>query len=439
MAQVKFYSVGSLPNNPDPGGVYFVNGGELYKGASRFGANKVFTAVSNAETLAAATAGISGQIGGDILVGFGAAKVWDASANAGSGSWVDLGQDQAALDEQLAALVSGLAFASDAGSYITGITQDRTTGEVTAQLSNFANDVKAAIGDSSVSGAGNGITVSVATTSGSVTSVQVSAADLTVDTITAATGNFTNLNVTSTATFSATTVSADTLTIGGSTVEQLADKQIAAIAAATQTSTSNGITVGVTTQSGSVTAVSVDATAFGNVMSFKGVVPELPSESNVSGDIVVIGANPSGAGLVQGQEYIYDGTNWELIGDQNTYAVNAYSSTASVYTGATTVPAALNAAGAAIDALNTKTGAYVGGSASDADQGVSVTVSVDATTLAPSVDVVVTSATLFGGLDADVSSSENNSIQVGVTQVDGVVTGVTADLVWLDANGDAIA
>jgi hypothetical protein len=257
--------------------------------------------------------------------------------------------------------------------------------------------------------------------------------------VTASTGNFTNLNVSDTATFSATTVSATTLTIGGSTVEQLADKQIAEIAEATQTSTSNGITVGVTTQSGSVTAVSVDATAFGNVMSFKGVVTALPSESNVSGDIVVIGANPTGEGLVQGQEYIYDGTNWELIGDQNTYAVNAYTSTASVYAGAATVPTALNAAGAAIDALKTKTDAYVGGSASDADQGVSVTVSVDAATLAPSVDVVVTSATLFGGLDADVSSSENNSIQVGVTQVDGVVTGVTADLVWLGADGNALA
>lgn len=46
MAQVKFYSVSSLPNNPDAGGVFFVNGGELYKGSSRFGANKVWTVPS---------------------------------------------------------------------------------------------------------------------------------------------------------------------------------------------------------------------------------------------------------------------------------------------------------------------------------------------------------------------------------------------------------
>ena len=42
-------------------------------------------------------------------------------------------------------------------------------------------------------------------------------------------------------------------------------------------------------------------------------------------------------------------------------------------------------------------------------------------------------------LDASVSSSENNSIQVGVTQVDGKVTAVTADLVWLDASGSVIS
>ena len=98
MAQVKFYSVASDATRSDTNGIYFVTGGELYKGTSRFGANKVFTAVAEASTIEAATAGITGQIGGDILVGFGAAKVWDAEANSGSGSWVDLGQDQDVLD-----------------------------------------------------------------------------------------------------------------------------------------------------------------------------------------------------------------------------------------------------------------------------------------------------------------------------------------------------
>ena len=504
MAQVKFYSVATESQISDQNGVYFVNGGELYKGTSRFGLGRV--------TVAESTASIEGAARGDIVVtGSGAGWVFDGTA------WQSIGGDITSLTSawraDISASLSGLV-AGGEGSYITGITQN-ADGSVTANASTFETDVKTAVGGGSASGTANGITVSVVTTSGVVTGVQVAATDLSVNsiyasdatfdstTVTASTltvagdensftvggstipdfidnaigalasatetstangiqvsvttesgavtsvevnaphisaesGTFETLTVTDTATFSATTVSADTLTIGGSTVEQLADKQIAAIAASTVVSASNGITVSVTTQGGSVTAVALDATAFGNVMSFKGVVTELPSESNVSGDIVVIGADPTGTGLVQGQEYIYDGTKWELIGDQNTYAVNAYSSTATVFTGVETVPGALNAAGAAIDALKTKTDAYVGGTSTSTDQGVAVTVSIDATTLAPSVGVVVTSATLFDGLDASVSSSENASIKVGVTQEDGKVTGVTADLLWLGADGNPI-
>ena len=60
MAQVKFYSVASDATRSDTNGIYFVTGGELYKGTSRFGANKVFTA-AEASTLDAATAGIVQQ------------------------------------------------------------------------------------------------------------------------------------------------------------------------------------------------------------------------------------------------------------------------------------------------------------------------------------------------------------------------------------------
>ena len=432
---------------------------------------------------------LEGAARGDIVVtGSGAGWVFDGTA------WQSIGGDITSLTSawraDISASLSGLV-AGGEGSYITGITQN-ADGSVTANASTFETDVKTAVGGGSASGTANGITVSVVTTSGVVTGVQVAATDLSVNSIYASDATFDSTTVTaSTLTVagdensftvggstipdfidnaigalasatetstangiqvSVTTesgavtsvevnaphISADTLTIGGSTVEQLADKQIAAIAASTVVSASNGITVSVTTQGGSVTAVALDATAFGNVMSFKGVVTELPSESNVSGDIVVIGADPTGTGLVQGQEYIYDGTKWELIGDQNTYAVNAYSSTATVFTGVETVPGALNAAGAAIDALKTKTDAYVGGTSTSTDQGVAVTVSIDATTLAPSVGVVVTSATLFDGLDASVSSSENASIKVGVTQEDGKVTGVTADLLWLGADGNPI-
>ena len=70
-------------------------------------------------------------------------------------------------------MVSGLAFASDSGLYIKGITQDGATGVVTAHTSDFATDVKTAVGDSTSTSTANGITVSVTTTSGIVTGVQV--------------------------------------------------------------------------------------------------------------------------------------------------------------------------------------------------------------------------------------------------------------------------
>ena len=515
MAQVKFYSVASLPSTANAGGVYFVNNGELYKGSQRFGLGRV--------TVAESTASIEGAARGDIVVtGSGAGWVFDGT------NWQSIGGDIASLQSMWQADIStwtaGLVQSGE-GSYITGITQ-AADGKVTASASNFATDAKEAIGDGSATSTANGITVDVVTTSGSVTSVSVSASEITCDSVTASAGTFTDLTVsgtasftattveastltvtgsegdftvggstipeyisnaigalaastvnasangiqvgvttqsgkvtdvtvsasqisaqsgtfetltvTDTATFSATSVSADSLTIGGSTVEQLADKQIAAIAASTVVSASNGITVSVTTQGGSVTAVALNAEAFGNAIHFRGVEASTGAVSDPeAGDIVVIGSEP-GTGFVAGQEYIYTGSAWELIGDQNTYALNAYSSTATVFTGVETVPGALNAAGAAIDALTSKTDAYVGGSASDADQGVAVTVSIDASTLAPSVDVVVTSATLFSGLDASVSSSENASIKVGVTQEDGKVTGVTADLLWLGADGNPI-
>ena len=49
MAQVKFYSVASDATRSDTNGIYFVTGGELYKGTSRFGANKVFTVPSDTD------------------------------------------------------------------------------------------------------------------------------------------------------------------------------------------------------------------------------------------------------------------------------------------------------------------------------------------------------------------------------------------------------
>ena len=432
MAQVKFYSVATLPETASTtgaDGIYFVTGGELYKGTQRFGLGRV--------TVSASTTGVEDAERGDIVVtGTGAGRVFDGE------NWQSIGGDigtitsawQADISTWTASLASGTT-----GSYIEYIEQD-AAGKVTAHAAPFNTKVLEAVGNGSASGSGNGITVSVVTTSGSVTGVEVSASQISCDTVTASTGNFTFLNVSDTATFSATTVSADTLTIGGSTVEQLADKQIAAIAESYAVGTSNGISVSVTTSGGNVTGVAVNAAAFGNVMHFKSVVTELPSESNVAGDIVIVGANPTGEGLVQGQEYIYDGTNWELIGDQNSYALNSYTHGEEVVTAAaSTLPDAVHAIATGFDTLKSKVDAYVGGTSTSSDEGVSVEVSINSKTLAPSVTVDVTPETLFADLDASVTSSENASIKVGVTEVDGVVTGVTADLLWLGADGTALA
>ena len=345
--QVKFYSTTaasySAIENKDAGGVYFVDGGELYKGTSRFGANKIYQLSSTYSI-----SDVSGQIGGDLAIGDGWTKAWNGTA------WVQIenaNQIKMMVSMMTASLVSG-----NANSYITHITQD-ANGNVTAHAKPFpiiSSDTKGDTSNgvtvsvttdggvvtnvdvtapaytatqSSVGDTDNGITVSVTTSKGQVTGVDVIATDLTPTTVSAQTGTFTNLTVTNNANFSVTNVSATTLTIGGSTVEQLADKQIAAIAATTSTGASNGITVSVTTSSGSVSKVEVNASAFGNVMRFRGVYSTPYSCPNPQGgDIIIIGG--ADTGYVDGQEWIYNDKStetfkWELIGDQATYATKA--------------------------------------------------------------------------------------------------------------------
>jgi hypothetical protein len=44
MAQIKFYSLAAMPTeNIDENGLYFIDGGEIYKGAVRFGRGRVTT------------------------------------------------------------------------------------------------------------------------------------------------------------------------------------------------------------------------------------------------------------------------------------------------------------------------------------------------------------------------------------------------------------
>ena len=461
MAQVKFYSKTSLPTGADANGVYFIDGGELYKGTQRFGLGRV--------TVAASTEGITGMERGDIVV-TGAGDGWVyAGTEAG---WKSLGGNieslRGAWRSDIKSWTSGLV-QSGTGSYITSITQDED-GKVKASASNFATDVLKAVGDGASESTSNGVTVSVTTTSGKVTAVEVTApaaqtwtavnvgdansyiynvqqdvngqvsasaaafptlatgdADgqvklgntnatvsgwSTVKTditnlksvvsysgtgdsvVTATTGNFTNLNVTNTATFSATEVSAGTLTVGGTAVDN--------VAAASASDSDAGIAVTVSTLGGGVKSVDVAVTGnlatfagksvvtklgtastasdnniatekavrdaiatLTNVMHFKGVVTSLPTTAE-QGDIVVIGEGATGD-LSAGQEYICtvsSTTNptWEKIGDQS---------------------------------------AVTGGGASDAENGITVSVAIAAATAAPGVTLTVSAASTA----ADVSDA----------------------------------
>ena len=70
--QVKFYSVSAATTPTDANGIYFKDDGHLYKGTSRFGANKVFT-VSKEADLDVSAALTSGKIEGDVAIGYGSA------------------------------------------------------------------------------------------------------------------------------------------------------------------------------------------------------------------------------------------------------------------------------------------------------------------------------------------------------------------------------
>ena len=319
--------------------------------------------------------------------------------------------------------------------------------------------------------------------------------------VTAKTGSFTNLNVTGTADFTATTVSATSLTVGGKTIETIANEQIGAIAESTKSGESNGVTVNVTTEAGSVKTVAVTTTpvatiategdgsdtvvsekavkayvdgkftALDNAMHFKGVVTALPTENNKAGDIVVIdatptGKDPAGKALVQGQEYIWNGKTWELIGDQNTYAVNAYApGSETVTSGAQTLPSAIHAVAAAVDTLNgngegsvkkalADANTYTDGKIADLDstatggtQGVAIEVGQTDGKLNAAATVTIDKATLNGTLGTTNVADKTIATTIGATGVDTALATekavrdaiTSAELVWLGANGNAIA
>lgn len=307
--------------------------------------------------------------------------------------------------------------------------------------------------------------------------------------VSAATGSFTNLTVTSTATFSATTVSASTLTVGGSTVNQIAQAEIASVTANTITATGTSLP----TESAVAQYVTTAVSNLAGAMHFKGTATITKSGTSITvsnfsetftaaaGDVVVDTAN--------NLEAVYTGSAWELLGSNAVYALDAYApGTERVTAGTTTLGGAVHAIAGAVDTLTTSFGnlgtaasknyadsltstgtslptesavaTYVSEQISALNLGDAATYSVTTTITNSSNDLPTASTvneaivdaassaetaaeeyaqSLVEALDASVTSSENNSIQVGVTQVDGVVTGVTADLVWLNASGSVIS
>ena len=515
--QVKFYSTATLPSNANNGGIYFVGGsktGELYKGTTRFGAARV-TEVADTTVMSS----IAGAIRGDIAV----CKVGGAYAYDGT-KWVAIGPDlsavkaswQSDITASISALEVSFVGSTATTSIITGIKQ--VNGKIVANASAFPALTSPSDGHVSLNGtnveisgwsalvsAKNDLQSRVSgleTWKGSITGDAI----VTGTKVTAETGKFKNLTVSDTATFSATNVKATTLTVdseagatfGSLTISAIADREalakIAAIPSTTKSATGgNVVTVSVTTSAGSVNkvevavqkATSIAATgsasddklatekavrdalnSLDNAMHFAGVVEALPA-SGKAGDIVVIGANASNANLVAGQEYIYDGKNWELIGDQNTYAKNAYSKgDSTVMAGVTTVPKALNALAGAVDTLNgadTVDGsvakavkdakAYTDGKIESLDseatggtQGVAITVGQTNGKLNASATVTVTKATLNTTLGTTHVADKTVATTIGATGVDTALATekavrdaiASAALVWCGADGNPI-
>lgn len=380
--QVKFYSMASdayASADKDTGGIYFVQGGELYKGGERFGLGRVTVDAA----FVASTSTKVGQKRGDIVVtGSGAGWVFDGT------NWQSIGGDinslqtmwQADISTWTAGLVST---AQGNDTYIKKITQ-AADGKVSAEVSTFATDVKTAVGNGNAESTANGITVSVVTTSGSVTSVSVDAANLDVTSIDATTGSFTNLKV------------------GGTTVTGIAT----AVAASATASNDNLVTE---------KAVRDALNSFDNAMHFLGVGTVVRDDSDgsitvtppanttpVKGDIVIDSTSGLEAICTSATEGATPTYTWELIGDNALYALNAYGNgDVSIYTGVGTVHEALDAVGAAVDTLKTKTDAYVGGTSTSTDKGVTETVVINASTLAPSVTTAVSLATMLTSAKTD--------------------------------------
>ena len=474
--QVKFYSVASLPSNINQNGIYFKDGGELYKGSYRFGGGRV-TEVAN---LAAAP---SDAIQGDIIMcATGGAFAYDGK------KWVSIGPDINALQtswrSDIKDWTSGLVKGGE-GSIITGITQD-AAGKVTATAIKFPAITSPA--DGVVSLAGTSVKISgwdALVSKDANLESRVSAIEgivkASASKVTADTAEFKNLTVSEVATFNATNLSVGTLsvdveanaTFGGNTISAIADREaldkIAKIAEVTKSSSANGVGVSVITQSGSVkdVQVAVDVTAsaadiktdavgtklarakdvadaiagLAGAMHFRGVFASLGAVTDPkNGDIILVGT----------KEYVYskpgaEAGQWVELGDEsqvsNLITYTGYKT--ALKTTAQTLAGGVNELDAKIKGMNADvTSAEDNGVKVEVVQSAgaitSVVTTVNAVESAAGIvtgdDKVVTAgavadkiANTLAGLDATVSAS-NKGVKVMVVETDGKLTSATVSV-----------
>lgn len=199
------------------------------------------------------------------------------------------------------ALIAGLV-TGDNASYIASISKDATTGKLTANALPFKTKVLEAIGNSSSYAQSGGITVSVVTTSGSVTEVALDALNLNVTGISAASGSFTDL------------------TVGGKTVGQIAGETIAASTLTGSIVAANGTSL--VTDGQVVNYVSAAIQSFDNAMHYIGITETEDMDQGWTGTPTITGKTytekQAGDIVLKGtKEYIWNGSAWEIIGDQS--------------------------------------------------------------------------------------------------------------------------
>ena len=448
--QVKFYSVASLPDSPNAGGLYFVkegdtNYGQLYRGSQLIGAARVTKEETNPAT----------AIRGDINISTArGAEIYDGT------KWVALS------DASLTKRVSDI--------------------ETVVKAGNKAVDGKSVV--QADTGIFTNLTVSDTATFSSTT---VKATTLTVDNE-------------EKATFGGATISA--------IADREALAKIAAIAEASASNADDGVSVKVVTQSGSVKSVevAVDATSstaditkgstklvragdvagyiadVAKAMHFRGtatiengeVKPDDKVATNVKGDVVI---------TTTGKEYVWTGAAWQELGDETALgALSDYAGYSTVLTTTSkTLAGGINELDAAIKAMDSSfTIAADNGVAANLTQvdgkitafGLTVDAVESAAGIVTGESKVVTAgavadkiAGIVNGLDASVSASDKG-VSVEVVETDGKLTSATVavaaassmafnatgsatelattaavanyfenNLVWLSADGTALA